>query len=527
MLKTAQQVQIKVKAEGKEYGKEGNPVELITNHYPVQIKAVPCFQYDIDIKVRKRKDNETVPFRGPFNEKVEIINKMVNDWGNIFRPNNRLICFTTDGAKYIFTKTKLNFEDEETRQVTLTLDGYQEQTFEVKIALVDEVDMNTINSFYGGQDVEFSMEQVRDIQLQVYDIASSERQKLSHVSVGRSLFPTKRAPNDEIRSPNENTIIAFGHFQSLVMTESGVTANFDRATTAFRTGPVEEPLVNFIAKELKTTNIGNYAFNARTIHDMSKRLNGLKVYSNHIKINGIPQKRKKAIDCMADTTPGIEKMEKDGKVMTIEQYFRDTYQVNIQYKNVPLIKVKGGSKEKPIYWPVDVCHVYPNQAMPRNLIDPDIQSRLTEASNTMSPLKRFDKIQQARDSVVAEDQANGNLMNGFGLSIAHDPIKLTGRQLNPPNVKGDMKNLANPFPGGLKNYIVFNLSRKVQEKGFFDSFEFFFKHQGFGLIVTAGRMGLQIANKPMNSGNEINENELIPYNKAMIAFERYYKVYTS
>ena len=296
VTQTAREVETRRPLEGKDYGTEGEPVELVTNHYLVAIKPVPCFQYDVDLKVRKR-NGDPVPCRGQFNSNVRIIEQMAEEWSDVFRPEGKPLVFFTDGAKYLFSRERLAIDGKPCREVTLTLDGYPKQTFVVGIQFVAQIQLSDISKFYERtEDTQFSFSQVRDVPLQVCDIVSSHSQKLSHVTVGKYLYPTRRDPRDEIRLPNENTIISFGHFQSIVMTEAGLTLNVDRVATAFRSGPEEEPLIEYLKRELKTQSLNTGSL-IQNINFLTRKLKDLKIFSKHIKIESpdgeqIPQKRK-------------------------------------------------------------------------------------------------------------------------------------------------------------------------------------------------------------------------------------------
>ena len=212
-----------------------------------------------------------------------------------------------------------------------------------------------------------------------------------------------------------------------------------------------------------------------------------------------------------------------GETISHTNFFADTHKITLQHPDWPLIQIDRSSK----FLPIELCYVQPNQVMPRYLIDPDLQSRLTDAANSMPPLKRFEKIQQSRDAIVSQDVHK--LMQSFGLTIAKDPIKVMGRQLREPKFEGNLHKLADPVKEGLQRYLVFNFSQKVNRnfdeyyKNFFGELDPNNTRRGppEGLLQTATHMGLSIAGRPLNTGREITADDLTNFNKAMDAFERY------
>lgn len=492
-------------------GKEGRPVQLITNHFPVEIKPVPCFQYDLNIKLFRRNANQFVEFKGPFSEKIQIIYQMIADWPEVFTSNGSVICHASDGAKNLFTKSKLDFEGTQSRELTLTLDGYPEQNFLVDIQFTKEVDLNLINDFYKkGSRVQLGTARVRDVQLQVYDIVSSHSQKEDHISVGRSLFPTERNNDNEIRDERENTVIVLGHFQSLVMTESGLTMNIDMSTTAFRTRSDEEPLEVFIKRELKINNL-NAKTIADNIRDLSSRLNNLKISTNHIKKSGNRQKRSHKIERVVKETSDQKKITLDsGESVTLTQFFAQVHEEVLKHPDWPLVQIKGNDK----FLPIELCQVYPNQPLPKNMIDPTIQAELTSAS-ALKPRERFQNIQEERDKIVAED--GNHLMDNFGLTIGKNPILLEGRQLNEPKIRGTLNKLDKPAPNGLKKYVFFYLSRKYKNN-LENNFKRFF-HEKESLVQVANDMGLEMARDPINK-DRLDLFSNADLNDPFMAFEK-------
>ena len=495
-MSKAREQSIKTVGQNKR-GKEGREVALIANHFPIRFNDIKCYHFDIEISLKRNDNKVLIPIVGEKEKKlrkerqqenIKVIKKMAEDWPQVFRPNDRPIVFVFDGNKNLYCNKRLDIGDQQIiREVVVTLEGFPEQTFQIKIKFVKEVAMNAINGYFEGRILNPSLATLRE-PLQVLDIVLRFCPQEIRVAVGRNLYPKKIDKEVEDlnnRKPvaNQNCLIVFGHHQSVHMTQTGLTLNVDRATTPFLS---DGPLIDYIGRLLRVNNMRTFTFEDNVIEKLNPSLKNLKIFTTHIVINGVPQKRKHTIEKMVREKPHERNVDPKSGDQTLESYFKEKYCKQIHYRNIPLIQIKGGSEGNRKYLPVELCQVYPDQPMPRRQINTEIQRSIVESTNSQIPLKRFEKIQESFETVTNESEA---LMKGFGLQVIKEPLKLKGRELPAPIVNGNANKLHKTVD--LNTYLFFNLSKQVKQS-FRSNFENFFNHEEDGLVANAQRMGFKV-----------------------------------
>ena len=131
------------------------------------------------------------------------------------------------------------------------------------------------------------------------------------------------------------------------------------------------------------------------------------------------------------------------------------YNIVLEYRNIPIILLKGGQKNKK-HLPVEVCYVYPNQPMPKNLIksSPTMTKAIIEETKC-EPLMKLSLIQDSMEVIANE---SSEAMQMFGLTFNLKPIQLKGRVLKEPKLEGNQSK----FKDGkeLKEWCFFDFSRK-------------------------------------------------------------------
>ncbi|KRZ66081.1 Protein argonaute-3, partial [Trichinella papuae] len=124
--------------------------------------------------------------------------------------------------------------------------------------------------------------------------------------------------------------------------------------------------------------------------------------------------------------------EKDGKKVSIAEYFRDAYGP-LKYPNLPLVQV--GSKSKAIYFPVELCQVAKCQRYDKKLKAFQMKSIIRFAS-TEAPTR----IQRCIDLVQKSNFNSDPFLKSFGVQIKPEPIMVSGRVLPPPRLEYGKEN---------------------------------------------------------------------------------------
>ncbi|KRY41389.1 putative protein tag-76 [Trichinella spiralis] len=121
------------------------------------------------------------------------------------------------------------------------------------------------------------------------------------------------------------------------------------------------------------------------------------------------------------------KFQKDGKEISVAEYFRDVYGP-LKYPNLPLVEV--GSKSKPIYFPVELCQVANCQRYNKKLKACQTTSIIRFAS-TDAPTR----ILKCMDMVKKSNFNNDPFLKSFGVQIKAEPMTVSGRVLPPPRLE--------------------------------------------------------------------------------------------
>ncbi|KRX19719.1 putative protein tag-76, partial [Trichinella nelsoni] len=121
------------------------------------------------------------------------------------------------------------------------------------------------------------------------------------------------------------------------------------------------------------------------------------------------------------------KFEKDGKEVSVAEYFCDAYGP-LKYPNLPLVQV--GSKSKPIYFPVELCQVANCQRYNKKLKACQTTSIIRFAS-TDAPTR----ILKCIDMVKKSNFSNDPFLKSFGVQIKAEPMIVSGRVLPPPRLE--------------------------------------------------------------------------------------------
>ncbi|GFH33166.1 uncharacterized protein HaLaN_32492, partial [Haematococcus lacustris] len=149
-----------------------------------------------------------------------------------------------------------------------------------------------------------------------------------------------------------------GYTQSLNLTQCGLTVSMDSAVIAM---PVMEDLLVFVEKELGPALPRNALHIRELTAPEVQRLNDacsrtkITVQVNH-RSNGKLRHRVRGFTPQS-AARGLFEL-KDGSKTTVAQYFREHYNKQLTYANLPCVVV-GGSK-RPEWLPIEVCRIVPD-----------------------------------------------------------------------------------------------------------------------------------------------------------------------
>ncbi len=122
----------------------------------------------------------------------------------------------------------------------------------------------------------------------------------------------------------------------------------------------------------------------------------------------------------------IKFTNKEGRELSLVQYFRETYNITLKYPNLPAVDHGGGKK----YVPMELLIVEKGHALPPlGLSSEQIQSMIRESAQR--PEQRAARVEEIRRDLQLEGNA---AMREWGVSVAPKMTQTPARILPPPQV---------------------------------------------------------------------------------------------
>jgi len=431
-------------------GTLGKPVALTTNMFKLDIKDTVAYHYDVVIKRAKRVaagSKPKPPKKGkkpsppgaeggddPDSPFVEVKNRDdikrlfgdPNMFEELLRHPGRIfngIKLGFDGMKNLYTYgaplvdgffVDNTFTSEPT---SLILDGVQDQ-----FILMIKNTGHFVNITNGRMEAE--AKQALEIGLHY----QATKAMISRGKPGKKdLFSRDSAARQRIEDVNPRTSQVYatsnldlhtGIRKSVRETEVGLVVNIDQAAAVFQAGG---PLIRVIGNILNVRmqepqEIRNLQMNPERARKLSKELKGFRVLVNYGSYD-----RKHTIDSISSLSVVEETFKRDGKMVSIYNYFRSDRvpQVSLQYQNLPCIVMATGGKI-----PVEVCTLIPGQYYAKKL-DAQLQGVVTQATATL-PTRRMATITNGAATI------NNFSQNTLDCEITLMPLEVTGRVIPPP-----------------------------------------------------------------------------------------------
>eukprot|EP00897_Mesotaenium_endlicherianum_P008276 jgi/Mesen1/7477/ME000039S06692 len=124
-----------------------------------------------------------------------------------------------------------------------------------------------------------------------------------------------------------------------------------------------------------------------------------------------------------DAATGADATEEVGVV----QYYREAYNVELQYPNLPCIDC--GSPTKITWYPMELCQIVEGQKFPKSISDRQLA---TMGRSRLTPEQRLHEI---RSAVERNQLDNDPYLGGFGISIGRNLLEVDARKLESPKLQ--------------------------------------------------------------------------------------------
>ncbi|MCO5585885.1 hypothetical protein L7F22_039819 [Adiantum nelumboides] len=376
-------------------GKAGAKALVKANHFLVKFEPkMSIYHYDVDI-VPKLSSKAVARC---------LKDELLRMYGADFQ--DKLLVY--DGRKNLYCAGPLPFVSREFKEV---FSKENNKTYKMTIRRVNIMDMTDILEFLSGRKATAPNQH-----LQALDVALREASMSLYVPIGRSFF-TK----DLGHATLDGGLTAWnGFFQSLRLIAQGLAVNVDMVTTAFYESI---PVIDYLCSKVPHFNPQN-RLNVTDWAMMKKDLEKLKIEVIHRQTC-----RKYRISGLSPgPTRGLKFSTDSGAEMTIVEYFKNYYNLQLKYLELPCLQVQA---KKTTYLPMEVCKIVEGQRYMGKLLEN--QTKALRRLACVRPSERENKIRTIMS--MPTGPGCGKFVASFGLEISRDLTMVPARILRAPKLK--------------------------------------------------------------------------------------------
>ncbi|XP_044983960.1 protein argonaute 12-like [Hordeum vulgare subsp. vulgare] len=382
------------------FGTIGRKCRVRANHFLVQVADKEIYHYDvaIDPETRSRGWNRSI-----INQLIKLYKEHLD---------GRLPVY--DGRKSLYTAGALPFKNKVfvVKLANAAKGNQREEEYKVTVKLASNLDMYSLRQFLAGRNRELPQDTI-----QALDIALRECPTTKYVSISRSFFSQSFGHGGAIGNGVE---CWRGYYQSLRLTQMGLSLNIDISATAF----------------YKAQEVMDFAFEYLNIRDASrplidrdriklkKALRGVRVDATHRKDKTIRYK----ITSISSAPLKELMFDQDGVRVSVVQYFKKQYNYSLKYINWPCLQ--AGSDSRPIYLPMEVCSITAGQRYSRKLNERQVSSILKMACER--PAQRESSVLEI---VNRNNYGNDDYSKEFGMKVINQLALVDARVLPAPRLK--------------------------------------------------------------------------------------------
>ncbi|KAK6133741.1 hypothetical protein DH2020_032452 [Rehmannia glutinosa] len=383
-------------------GVEGKVITLLANHFLVEFDpSQRIFHYDVEISPNPSKEIART-----------IKQKLVNDHSNVLSGARPVY----DGRRTLYSP--IEFKDDRLEcyiSLPMTSSEERDKIFRVNIKLVSKFDGEVLSKYLNKGDDCAPLPQEY---IHALDVVLRESPTEKCISTGRSFYSGLMGGAKEIGG---GAVALRGFFQSLRPTQQGLALNVDFSVTAFHES------INVIAYLQKRFDFMHdvsrkktRAFSSEEKKEVEKALKNVRVFVCHRET----VQRYRVYSLTDEVTENLWFPDRDGKNLRLVNYFKDHYEYDVQYRNLPCLMV---SRRKPCYLPMELCVICEGQKFLGKLSD----------DQTAKILKMGCQRPIERKAIIDGKE--------FKLQVSKEMTKLKGRVLQPPKLKlghgGHVRNL--------------------------------------------------------------------------------------
>ncbi|XP_057485528.1 protein argonaute 7-like [Actinidia eriantha] len=400
-------------------GVEGTVISLLANHFLVQFDpSHQIFHYDVEISPYPSKEVARMIKQKLVDDNSVVLSgahPAYDGRKNLYSP----IEFQSDRLELFISlpipSSRSFLESVESQENHQAL-----KLFRVNIKLVSKFDGRELSRYLNKEGDDWVP--LPQDYLHALDVVLRESPTENCIPVGRSLYSSSMGGAKEIGG---GVVGLRGFFQSLRPTQQGLALNVDFSVTAFHESigviPYLQKRLEFLhdLSQRKTRGL-----NGEERKEVEKALKNIRVFVCHRETV-----QRYQFKCLTkEATENLWFPDRDGKNLRLVNYFKDHYNYDIQFRNLPCLQI---SRSKPCYLPMELCMICEGQKFLGKLSD-DQTTRILKMS-CQRPRERKAII----DGVVAGMVGPTSGIQGreFKLHISREMTRLNGRILQPPKLK--------------------------------------------------------------------------------------------
>ncbi|KAJ5471191.1 hypothetical protein N7530_008548 [Penicillium desertorum] len=520
------------------YGTLGRPVTLYANYLPVTSVGKPMFRYHVSIAAQDGRE--------PAGRKARHIVRLLLEEHYSASLNS----IATDYRSTLISVAKLADGQFDVRYKDENDERYPENPKVYRVTTQHTGDINPadlinyLTSTNAGSMLSSKPEIIHALNVILGHHPKTER---SVASIGGNRYYSRREGIMESASLEGGLEVLRGFFISVRAATARILLNVQvKYMACYKSGPLEYVIQEWKVNNLRASSCTMEAFLKRMrvciTHIKRKGRNG-KESSGRVKtISGLatpPRCVKFFLDAPSSesTQPGSgegksRKRKKTpptagplpaGQYISVAEFFKKEYSITVN-PNLPVVNV--GTRDKPVYLPVEVCEVEAGQPVKSKLSPKQAQNMLNFAVKGLAPARNAQSIVTKGVEVLGIGQPLNATLSSFGINIGDNLITVQGRVLPPPRImyakqrelqaksgSWSMQSIAFSKPGILKNWVWLfidapNSRHGLSPQSLADSLDQF--------VQTVKKMGLA-AEKP-KGGTRINYsiNCCISFNASVI-----------
>ena len=389
-----------------DYGKEGKPIQVFANYFKLQTNVeltkpeVTLYRYAVSFeetlsKVVCRRAVERVLSDSRFKN----VHYATDYSGTIV--TTVPVKVSPDGAWEDAVDAPVPL-DQSVSALSVKDDDNKTKKAErkFKVQLTGEFQPSQLLQYLRGQPGAAAKDEIIQILNIVVASFASRKESVVRVGAGNKFFDTESADTCELGAG----LVALRGFYASVRPSTGrILINLNVAHGVFFQ-PL--PLIDFV----HLTG--------------AKGLRLLKVDTTHL-----GYKKVKTVLGLGTKNARQETFERDGKKVSVYDYFKTQYKITLKYDKEPLVNV--GTREKPVYLPMELCKVRPGQPV-QKLLGADQASKMILFSARAPSANALGIRTSGLDMY---DLNKPEKLDIFGLNLSQQMLTVPARVLRQPNVQ--------------------------------------------------------------------------------------------